>query len=71
VSQYWDKEHLVSRLPANATAHRLFGITSLYTNRENFGINAPPERASSGVPVVRAIDKTRSEVQRLLQASVE
>ena len=30
---------------------------------------APPEPASSGVPVVRAIDKTRNEIQRLLQAA--
>jgi len=33
--------------------------------------NAPPEPASSGVPVVRAIDKTRDEVQRRLQSSVK
>jgi hypothetical protein len=38
VSQYWDKEHLVSRLLGERDHRSVFGITLLCTRRESSGI---------------------------------
>jgi hypothetical protein len=68
VSQYWDKEHVVSRLLGERDrASVVWDYVAVYQPGKLWD-QAPPEPASSGVPVVRAIDKTRDEIQRLIQA---
>ena len=71
VSQYWDKEHLVSRLLGERDRSSVVWDYIAVYEPGKLWDNAPPESASSGVPVVRGIDKTRSEVQRLLQPNVK
>jgi hypothetical protein len=69
VSQYWDKEHLVSRLLGEHDRRSVvWNYVAVYEPGKLWD-QAPPESASSGKPVVRAIDRTRDEIQRLLQSS--
>ena len=68
VSQYWDKQHVVSRLLGERDRSSIvWDYVAVYQPGKLWD-QAPPEPASSGVPVVRAIDKTRDEIQRLIQA---
>lgn len=68
VSQYWDKEHLVSRLLGERDRRSVVWDYVVIYQPGKLWDQAPPEPAFSGVPVVRAIDRTRDEIQRLLQA---
>lgn len=69
VSQYWDKQHVVSRLLGERDrASVVWDYVAVYRPGKLWD-QVPPEPASSGVPVVRAIDKTRDEIQRLLVAT--
>ena len=69
VSQYWDKEHLVSRLLGERDRSSVvWDYVAVYEPGKLWD-QAPPQPASSGVPVIRAIGGTRDEIQRLLQSS--
>lgn len=71
VSQYWDKEHLVSRLLGERDRSSVvWDYVAVYQPGKLWD-HAPPEPVSSRVPVVHAIDRTRDEVRQLLQASVK
>ena len=68
-SQYWDKEHLVSRLLGEQDRSSVvWDYVAVYEPGKLWD-QAPPQPASSGVPVIRAIGGTRDEIQRLLQSS--
>ena len=67
VSQYWDKEHLVSRLLGERDRSSVVWDYVAVYKPEKLWDQAPPEPASSSVPVIRAIGGTRDEIQRLLQ----
>jgi hypothetical protein len=69
VSQYWDKEHLVSRLLGERDRSSVvWDYVAVYQPGKLWD-QAPPEPASSGVPVVHAIDKTRDAIQRQLHVT--
>ncbi len=66
VSQYWDKEHLLSRLLGERDRSSVvWDYVAVYQPGKLWD-HAAPEPASSGVPVVHDIDRTRDEIQRLL-----
>ena len=68
-SQYWDKEHVVSRLLGEQDRSSVvWDYVAVYEPGKLWD-QAPPQPASSGVPVIRAIGGTRDEIQRLLQSS--
>jgi hypothetical protein len=69
VSQYWDKEHLVSHLLGERDRRSVVWDYVAAYQPGRLWDQALPEPASTGVPVVRAIDGTRDEIQRLLEAS--
>jgi hypothetical protein len=64
VSQYWDKEHLVSRLLGEHDRRSVvWDYVAVYEPGKLWD-HAPPEPASSGKPIVRAIDGTRDEIHK-------
>lgn len=65
VSQYWDKEHLVSQSIGEQDGV-VWDYIAVYEAGKRWD-KAPPEPAYSNVPVVRAIDGTRETIQKLLQ----
>ena len=69
VSQYWDKEHLVSHLLGERDRRSVVWDYVAVYQPGKFWDQAPPEPANSGVPVVRAIDRTRDVVKGILQSS--
>jgi len=70
-SQYWDKEHLISRLLGERDRSSvIWDYVAVYEPGSVWG-QAPPEPAFSDVPVVRAIDGTREALRRLLGAQVK
>ncbi len=70
VSQYWDREHLVSRLMGEHDRRSLvWDYVAVYQPGKLWD-TALPQPASSGVPVVRAIDGTRDKIQRQLQSAI-
>ena len=69
VSQYWDKDHVVSRLLGERDGSSMvWDYVAVYQPGKLWD-HAPPEPTSSGVPVVHAIEKTRVEINRELQGS--
>lgn len=67
VSQYWDKGHLVSHLLGERDRRSVvWDYVAVYQPGKIWD-EAPPKPATSGVPVVGAIDNTRDEIERLLQ----
>jgi len=67
VSQYWDKDHVVSRLLGERDRSSVvWDYVAVYQPGKLWD-HAPPEPASSGVPVVNSIDRTRTEIHRQLQ----
>ena len=67
VSQYWDKDHVISRLLGERDRSSVvWDYVAVYQPGKLWD-HAPPEPASSGVPVVHAIERTRNEIQRQLQ----
>ena len=66
-SQYWDKEHLVSRLLGERDGSSVvWDYVAVYQPGKLWD-QAPPEPAYSNVPVIHGIDGTREAVQKLLQ----
>jgi len=71
VSQYWDKEHLVSKsLGEQNGSSVVWDYVGVYTQRKLWD-QSPPKPVYSSVPVVRAIDGTREAVQKLLHESTK
>ena len=67
-SQYWDKERLVSKLLGERDRSSVvWDYVAVYPPGVLWE-QAPPVPATSGAPVIRAIDRTRDEIQRLLEA---
>ena len=70
-SQYWDKEHLVSRLLGERDrASLVWDYVAVYQPGKLWD-HSPPKPAYSNVPVVRGIGGTADVIQRLLQGSVK
>jgi len=66
-SQYWDKEHLVSRsLGERDSSSVVWDYVAVYQSGKLWD-QAPPEPNYSNVPVIRGIEGTRAAVQKLLQ----
>jgi len=68
-SQYWDKEHLVSK-SIGETDGVVWDYVAVYPPGK-FWETGPPEPVYSHDPVVRAIDGTREAVQKLLRESAK
>ena len=71
VSQYWDKEHLVSRLLGERDRSSVvWDYVAVYEPGKLWD-QAPPEPDYSGAPVVRTIGRTKDAIDQLLHADVE
>ena len=68
-SQYWDKEHLVSKA-IGETDGVVWDYVAVYPQGKLWE-KGPPEPVYSHDPVVRAIDGTREAVQKLLGESAK
>lgn len=68
-SQYWDKEHLVSKSIGEQDGV-VWDYIAVYEPGKLWD-KGPPEPAYSNVPVVRAIDGTREAIQKALQSNVK
>ena len=66
-SQYWDKEHLISKsLGERDSDSVVWDYVAVYQPGELWD-QAPPEPVYSNVPVIRGIDGTREAIQKLLR----
>jgi len=71
VSQYWDKEHLVSQsIGEKDGSSVVWDYVAVYQPGKLWN-QAPPEPAYSSVPVVRAIEGTREAIQKLLRENTK
>ena len=68
-SQYWDKEHLVSK-SIGETDGVVWDYVAVYPQGKLWE-KGPPEPNYSHAPVVRAIDATREAIQKLFQENVK
>ena len=67
VSQYWDKDHIVSRsLGERDRSSVVWDYVAVYQSGKLWD-HVPPDPAYSNVPVVRAMGGTRDAVERLLK----
>ena len=65
-SQYWDKEHVVSRLLGERDSSSvIWDYVAVYQPRKLWD-HAPPEPLYSRVPVIKGISGTKDTVKRLL-----
>jgi hypothetical protein len=65
VSQYWDKEHVVSRLLGERNRSSVvWDYVAVYRPGKHWD-HSPPEPDFSGGPVVRAINRTREAILQL------
>ena len=66
-SQYWDKEHLISKsLGERDSDSVVWDYVAVYQPGKLWD-QAPPEPVYSKVPVIRGIDGTREAIQKLLR----
>jgi len=70
-SQYWDKDHLISRLLGEQDSSSIIWDYVAVYEPGKVWEETPPEPAYSNVPVVHAIDGTRNAIQKLLPAAVK
>jgi hypothetical protein len=68
-SQYWDKEHLVSK-SIGETDGVVWDYVAVYPQGKLWE-KGPPEPIYSHAPVVRAIDGTREAILKLFQENVK
>jgi hypothetical protein len=68
-SQYWDKEHLVSK-SIGETDGVVWDYVAVYPQGKLWE-KGPPEPTYSKAPVVRAIDGTREAIQKLLRENTK
>ena len=66
VSQYWDKEHLVSKSIGEQDGI-VWDCVAVYQPGKIWE-QAPPEPIYSKAPVIHGIDDTRDAIQKLLAA---
>jgi len=67
VSQYWDKDHIVSRsLGERDRSSVVWDYVAVYQSGKLWD-QVPPDPAYSNVPVVRAMGGTRDAVERSLK----
>jgi len=64
-SQYWDKDHLVSK-SIGKTEGVVWDYVAVYPKGKLWD-QGPPEPTYSHAPVVHAIDGTRESIQKLLR----
>jgi hypothetical protein len=66
-SQYWDKEHLVSKLIGERDSESVvWDYVAVYQPGKLWD-QAPPQPVYSMVPVIRGIDGTREAIQKSLR----
>lgn len=70
-SQYWDKDHLVSHLLGEHDRHSVVWDYVAVYEPGKLWEQAPPEPASSGAPVIRAIGRTTTTLQQMLQSAMK
>jgi hypothetical protein len=69
-SQYWDKEHLVSKLLGERDSESVvWDYVAVYQPGKLWD-QAPPEPAYSNVPVIHGINGTREAILKLLQENL-
>jgi len=68
-SQYWDKEHLVSK-SIGETDGVVWDYVAVYAQGQTVG-ERRPEPIYSHAPVVRAIDGSREAIQKLLRENTK
>lgn len=68
-SQYWDKEHLVSK-SIGETDGVVWDYVAVYP-RGKLWEQSPPEPTFSNAPVIHAIDDTREAVKKLLAENAQ
>ena len=68
-SQYWDKEHLVSK-SIGETDGVVWDYVAVYPQGKLWE-KGPPEPIYSHAPVVRAIDETREAINKLLRENTK
>jgi hypothetical protein len=67
VSQYWDKEHIISRLLGEQDRSSVvWDYVAVYQPRRLWN-SAPPEPVYSNVPVVRSINGAQDTIRQLLE----
>jgi hypothetical protein len=66
VSQYWDKEHIVSRLLGEKDRSSVVWDYLAVYKAGTLWNNAPPEPVYSNAPVVHSINGARDAIHRLL-----
>jgi hypothetical protein len=70
-SQYWDKEHLVSRLLGERDSSSvIWDYVAVYEPGKLWD-QAPPAPVYSNVPVVDGIDRTRQAVEKFLHENLK
>ncbi len=69
VSQYWDKEHLVSKSIGEEDGV-IWDYVAVYPPGKTWE-QSPPDPTYAKVPVIQVIDETRAAIQKLLQANVK
>jgi len=68
-SQYWDKEHLVSKVIGEEDGV-VWDYVAVYPPGKLWE-KGPPEPTYSKVPVIHAIDGTREAIQKLLRGNTK
>jgi hypothetical protein len=63
-SQYWDKEHLVSKSIGEKDGV-IWDYVAVYEQGKQWD-KAPPEPTYSNAPVIHALDETREAIKKLL-----
>ena len=71
VSQYWDKEHLVSHLLGERDRSSVVWDYVAVYKQGKLWDQAPPEPVYSRVPVVHGIDGAKDAVRQLLQGDLK
>jgi hypothetical protein len=71
VSQYWDKEHIVSRLLGERDRRSVVWDYVAVYQPSKLWDQSPPEPSYSKVPVIHGIDGAGDTVRRLLQTDAQ
>ncbi len=70
VSQYWDKEHLVSRLMGERDRKSVVWDYVAVFQQGELWDQTPPQPIFSKKPVIRGIDGTKDAISKLLRAGL-
>jgi hypothetical protein len=69
-SQYWDKDHLISRLLGERDRRSVVWDYVAVYQPGTVWDQAPPEPVHSNVPVVRSINGVREAIRQLLEGDL-